>query len=153
MDFPLSGGMILLALAIVILGAMLQGSVGFGLGPFAVPLLILIDRHFVPGPLLFTGIILNALIFYRERHEIDKPGFRWTISGRLAGTILGAGLLFVFPKDKLSLLFAVMILLAVLLSISGIKMKMSAKNLFSAGTLSGIMATTASIGGAPMALI
>jgi len=142
-----------LALSIVIIGAVLQGSVGFGLGPFAVPLLVLLDARFVPGPLLFTSIFLNGLIFFRERKQIDKEGFKWTLGGRLLGTLIGMGLLLMIPKEHLSLMFAVMILLAVILSAGGIKLKMTWKDLLSAGTLSGIMATTSAIGGAPLALI
>jgi len=153
MDFPLSAEQAALALVIVILGALLQGSVGFGLGPFAVPLLVLIDQRFIPGALLCAAISLNLLVFLRERQDIDRPGLRWMILGRIAGTILGAGILIFFPKDKLSILFAVMILLAVFFSISGIKLVENIKNLFTAGILSGIMSVTSSIGGAPLALV
>ena len=153
MDFPLTAEQAVMALVIVILGAVLQGSVGFGLGPFAVPLLVLIDQRFVPGALLCAAITLNFLVFWRERNDVDSGDLRWMIFGRIAGTILGAGIILIFPKDKLSLLFAVMILLAVFFSISGIKLAVNIKNLFSAGILSGVMSVTASIGGAPLALL
>lgn len=138
---------------IVLFGAAIQGSIGFGLGPFAVPLLALIDPRFVPGPLLLAALLLTTLLFRREREAFDTKGFKWAIGGRLLGTLLGTALLAVLPKDQLALLFATMVLLGVGISVSGLHIKLSSGNLFSAGTLSGFMGTTTAIGGAPMALI
>jgi len=51
MEFPLDITSVILAFFIVTPGSMLQGSVGFGLGLVCVPLLVLIDPVFIPGPL------------------------------------------------------------------------------------------------------
>jgi uncharacterized membrane protein YfcA len=150
---PLNVVQIVSANIIVLLGSVLQGSIGFGLGPFAVPMLVLIDRQFVPGPLILAALLLTSLMFRRERTALDKNGFKWAVSGRLLGTIFGTALLAVLPKEHLTFLFSVMVLSGVALSISGIHLKPSSKNLFGAGALSGFMGTTSAIGGAPMALI
>ena len=142
-----------LIMGIVVFGAMLQGSVGFGLGPFAVPLLVLIDPSYIPGPLIMAAVSLTVLMYRREGHAMDKEGFSWAIAGRVAGTVLGALTLLLVPKDKLSLMYGLMVLLAVALTGSGLKLKMNHRNLLLAGTLSGMMGTAAAIGGASMAML
>lgn len=153
MDFPLNLLDALLACGIAFLGSTLQGSIGFGLGLIGVPLLVLIDPTFVPGPLLLSALMLTLLIAYREHRAIDIKGITWAISGRITGAVLGIFLLEVIPLKDLTLLFGAMVLFAVLISIGGITLPPSPRNLLGAGTVSGFMGTTSAIGGAPMALL
>ena len=78
------------AATIVMVGATLQGSVGFGLGMLAAPLLLLIDPMFVPAPLLTAALALTLLVAKRERRAIDFRGIGWVLLGRLPGAFLGA---------------------------------------------------------------
>jgi uncharacterized membrane protein YfcA len=142
-----------LVLLITIVGATLQGSVGFGLGFVAVPLLAFIDQRFLPGPLLLAAFFLTVFLAYREHQAIEFKGIKWAIGGRLLGSSLGAQLLVVIPQSHLSIVFASMVMIGVVLSFSGLRLKLTNKNLFSAGTLSGLMSTTSAIGGPPMALL
>ena len=135
------------------LGATLQGSVGFGLGFVAVPLLAVIDPRYLPGPLLMAALVLTIFLSWREHESIQVKGLTWILSGRLLGAFIGIGLLVLIPEKYLSLTFAVMVMLGVLLSISGLRLELNPKNLFGSGTLSGLMATTSAIGGPPLALI
>jgi uncharacterized membrane protein YfcA len=144
---------LILAFCIASLGALLQGSVGFGLGLLSVPLLVLIDPVYVPGPVLLAAFFLNLFIFLRERHAIHIKGLHWAIFGRIAGAIIGARLLLVIPQKSVSVMFGVMVLLAIGISLAGFYLRMTPKNIFGAGIASGIMGTTSSIGGPPMALI
>jgi hypothetical protein len=153
MDIPLdilNAGM---AFGIALIGSLLQGSIGFGLGLVCVPLLVLIDPVFVPGPLLLSALFLNLLISSRELRSIDIRGLKWAIPGRILGAILGAALLTVIPQKNLSLLFGSMVILAVIIIFAGFDLPPHPWNVFGAGTFSGFMGTTASIGGAPMALV
>ena len=153
MDFPLNIIDALFACGIAFLGSTLQGSIGFGLGLIGVPLLVLIDPTFVPGPLLLSALMLTLLIVYREHRSIDVKGITWAISGRIAGAILGIFLLKAIPSKDLSFLFGAMVLFAVLISMGGITLSITPHNLLGAGTVSGFMGTTSAIGGAPMALL
>lgn len=144
---------LLIVVFITTLGATVQGSVGLGLGFVAVPTLAIIDPAYVPGPLLLSAFLLTVLISYREHKAIQFKGIKWTISGRILGAILGVQILLFVPEDHLSLIFAIMVILGVILSVSGIRINLNSKNLFSTGTLSGLMATTSAIGGPPLALI
>jgi uncharacterized membrane protein YfcA len=153
MELTLSFWDCILAIGITTIGSALQGSVGFGLGPLAVPLLVLIDPIFVPGPLLLAAVLLTVMTFVRERSEVDFSGFKWAVSGRLIGTVLGATLLALMPVQYLALIFAILVIIAVLIFASGVRIRAFSWSVLGAGTLSGFMGTVAAIGGAPMALI
>jgi uncharacterized membrane protein YfcA len=153
MEIPLTISKSLLACGVVMIGSILQGSVGIGLGFAAVPLLVLLDPLFIPGPLLIAALLLTLLITYREHGSIEFSGIHWAIIGRVIGTVLGAILLTIIPQTKLSLLFGIIVLLAVAISFIGIRISLSPYSLFGTGTISGFMGTTSAIGGAPMALI
>ncbi len=144
---------LVLVFTITFVGSVLQGSVGFGLGPFAVPLLIMIDPNFVPAPLLVAAVVLTTLMYLRDRSEVRLNEFSWAALGRIIGSIIGAYFLTIFPAQHLKPLFAFLVIVAVVLSAAGLKLALNAKNLVSAGVLSGFMGTVAAIGGAPMALV
>ena len=58
---------------VVGLGSLLQGSIGFGLGLFAVPFLVLIDPRLVPGPILLASGVLTILMVHREWPTSSGP--------------------------------------------------------------------------------
>ncbi|RLD17036.1 sulfite exporter TauE/SafE family protein [candidate division KSB1 bacterium] len=151
--FGFSVEQLLLIFFITLLGAILQSAIGFGLGPFAVPLLVLIDTRFVPGPLLFAAVTLTTLMYLRDRSEVRLQEFTWASAGRVLGSLLGAYFLTIFPAQHLKPLFAALVIFAVLLSVSGLHLSLTPKNLLGAGIVSGFMGTVAAIGGAPMALV
>ena len=126
---------------------------GFGLGLLSVPLLVLIDPVYVPGPVLFAAFFLNLFIFLRERYAIHIKGLHWAVVGRVVGASIGAMLLLVIPQKSVSVMFGVMVLMAIGISLAGFNLTMTSKNIFGAGIASGIMGTTSSIGGPPMALV
>jgi hypothetical protein len=124
MDIPVEFINVIIAFFITTIGAILQGSIGFGLGLVGVPLLVLLDPVFVPGPLLLAALCLTLLIAIREHHAV-----------------------------KIQVLFGSMVLLAIAVTLSGFNLSLKPANLFGAGTFSGLMGTTSAIGGAPMALV
>jgi uncharacterized membrane protein YfcA len=141
------------ALIIIIIGSVVQGSLGIGLGFIAVPLLALLDPHYIPGPLLMAALLLTIMVSYREYKSIVFKEINWAVVGRIMGTVFGASTLALIPENKLAVLFGIMVLLAVALSLLGFRLPVSASNLVLTGILSGFMGTTSAIGGVPMALI
>ena len=137
----------------VLIGATLQGSVGFGMGLLASPILILIDERFVPAPILLSTTILTTFLVIRERHAIDIYGLRWALAGRVVGTVVAGTVLALLPGDRMAVVFGGFVLVAVLMSVSGLRFQPGPRVLAGAGALSGIMGTIASIGGPPMALV
>jgi uncharacterized membrane protein YfcA len=143
----------LVASGAVTIGAMLQGTVGFGLGLVAAPILVLIDTSLVPGPLLFCGLMLTMLLTGREFRSVDMGGLTWALIGRLPGVVLGAAAIALIARDHLALLFGVLILTVSAISSLGPRLPVTRRTLMSAGALSGFMATTISVGGPPMGLL
>lgn len=134
-------------------GALVQGSVGFGLNLIAAPILVILDPAFVPGPALAAALVLTLLIGWRERASVDVGGLRWGILGRVPGSMVGALVVLVLPERGLALALAAAVLVAVAVSAGGWNLSLTAPTLFGAGAMSGLMATVTSIGGPPMALL
>lgn len=143
----------LVAGLVVTIGATLQGSVGFGLGLFSVPLLVLIDPRFVPAPLLFASIALTVLLTHRERGSVLFADLKWAVGGRLFGIAAATAALELVPERQIGILFGVLVLAAVGLSASGWRLRVTPRSLFGAGVMSGFMGTAVSIGGPPVALL
>jgi uncharacterized membrane protein YfcA len=135
------------------LGACVQGSIGFGLGLVAAPVLALIDPSMVPGPVLAAGVPLTLAVLVRERKALDIRALRWALGGRIAGTVMAAATLAVLPERPLGILFALLVLTAVVLSVAGWYVRPRPRTLAAAGVASGFMGTATSIGGPPIALL
>ena len=142
------------ACLVIGVGAALHGTVGFGMGLVAVPILTLIDPVFVPGSVLLSGLVLGGLMAHRERRAMDVSGIKLGLVGRVAGTLVATVVLTQMPTvEGMSLLLGVLVLAAVLFSVSGWRVHPTVWTLLGAGTLSGFMGTVASVGGPPMALL
>jgi uncharacterized protein len=141
------------ASGVVALGSMIQGSIGFGVNVVAGPILVLIDPELVPGPALVVAFVLTLLVALRERGSTDLGGFRWVFVGRVPGTIAGAFAVAAIPQRGVAIALATVVLIAVLLSIAGWRLRRTPSTLIGAGALSGLMGTISSVGGPPVALL
>jgi hypothetical protein len=144
---------LILGSLIMVVGALLQASVGFGIALFVVPLLVLLNPAFVPGPMIFAALFLASIMAFRGWHAIDQKKLGLAGVGLVFGTVLGALVLVIVAAEQWPRLFAILILLAVVLSISGIHIVINGRNLVAAGIISGIMGTISGIHGPPMALL
>ncbi len=143
----------LLADAVVAVGALLQGAVGFGVALVAAPVLALLDPGLIPGPMILAALVLTLLMAVRDRRGMDLRGLSWAIPGHLAGTAAAAVLVAAIPPRGLGVTFGILILLAVGLSAVGRAPPVRRDTLLGAGLLSGFMGTTTSVGGPPIALL
>jgi uncharacterized membrane protein YfcA len=148
-----SSGQLAGAAVIVAVAACLQGSVGFGFGSFAAPLLALLDRGLVPGPLLAVALPLTVMIALRDHDTLDLSGVKWAIAGRLPGTVVGVVAVAALPPDGLTIMFCLLVLIAVALSLTGRRVAPTPRTLLGAGLASGVMGTATSIGAPPLALV
>ncbi|HUF99736.1 MAG TPA: sulfite exporter TauE/SafE family protein, partial [Ilumatobacter sp.] len=139
-------------MAVVFIGAMVQSSIGIGLGLIASPILGLADPAFVPVALLVAILPMTITMAVRERHAIDRTGIGWAVAGRIPGTIAGAWLAARASHTVLAYVIAIVVLLAVLASASGLHFTPTTRNLAISGAASGFGGTVAGIGGPPMAL-
>ncbi|WP_019854142.1 sulfite exporter TauE/SafE family protein [Actinopolyspora mortivallis] len=145
--------MLLLAGTIVLGGAVVQGSVGFGMNLIAAPLLAIADPVLVPVPLLVTASAFAVLPLVRERGQADWRGVRWALVGRVPGTVLGVAALALLPSRWLAVLIGVVVLVSVGLSLLTWRPRPVPSTLFTAGVFSGVFGTAAAVGGPPMALV
>lgn len=143
----------LVAVGAVAIGACIQGTLGFGLGLIAAPVLALVEKDLIPGPLLLIGVATTTTVFLRERGAVDWRGMKWAIVGRVVGTGIGAWAVVAFSKDALIVALSLSVILGVVMSVAGWNFRPTTPSLIGAGTLSGIMGTLTSIGGPPMALV
>lgn len=144
---------IIAAMGVVGLGAVVQGTIGFGMAVVAAPFLYRIDPLLVPGPLIFSGMAIGALSARRYAREIDVSILGYALLGRVPGSMLGVLILTMVSAQHLSLVLGGAVLLAVAGSLFPYQLKTTPLTLFSAGLCSGMMGTAASIGGPPMALL
>ena len=150
---PLTPVEITLAMAIAAAGSLIHASVGYGIGLVMVPLLALIDPSFVPGPALLSALLLAAIMAYKGRAEVHKGNISLAIVGLVIGTGLAAYLLTIIDRAALPTVFAVLILLAVAASATGLKVPVSRTTLIGAGMGAGLMGTMSAIPGPPIALL
>ncbi|MDP8953055.1 MAG: sulfite exporter TauE/SafE family protein [Actinomycetota bacterium] len=135
------------------LGAVVQGSVGFGFALVVVPALTLLRPEALPATVLLLSLPMAATMAVRERHAIDVPGLAYLLLGRLAGTFGGVGLLLLVPDSHLSVLFGSLVVAAVIASSFSPEVDLRNRTRVAGGIASGIMGTAAGIGGPPLALI
>jgi len=134
-------------------GTLIQGAIGFGTNLVAAPILALINPDLVPVPVILSSLVFNVLVARRDRGELPWTAIRWPLLGLVPASIVGAAAVAVTDKRQLGLLFAVLVLIGVALSVSGLHPRPSRPALAVAGAASGFMGTTTGIGGPPMALM
>ncbi|ASP40471.1 hypothetical protein CHH28_18105 [Bacterioplanes sanyensis] len=150
---PLSLLQLLLANLAIAAGALLQGVAGYGIGTLSAPLLFLISPALVPGTLTMNAMVLTVLMLVRNRTSLGFAAVRHAMLGAAIGTLAAAVVLTRLSPAGFGLAFGVLILLAVGLSVAGLKPALNQRNSILAGGLSGFMGTITAVGGPPIALI
>ncbi|MEO1065075.1 MAG: sulfite exporter TauE/SafE family protein [Actinomycetota bacterium] len=141
------------AATVVLIGSLVQGSLGFGLGLVSAPVLALVDTDLVPVTPLLLATVLSFVVAFRERDAIAGRELTWAWVGRLPGTAIGVLAVASVSGRAATTLFGAGILLAVVMTASGRRLPGGDGTLFGAGVLSGVMATAVSVGGPPIALV
>lgn len=150
---PLSALDVVVVTLAIGIGSLLQGAAGFGANLLAVPVLVLVDPAFVPGPALVSALLLNVLVARRERGVAHIGDTFWAIAGRVVGTIVGVAVLAVVAGDDIALFVGVALLVSVALSVSRWAPAPTRPVVIGAGAVSGFMATTVAVGGPAIALV
>ena len=149
----LSLHVLLLAGGAILVGATVQGTVGFGLGLLAAPVLTMTDASLVPGTLLLVTVPLPLLTLLRERAHVDWRGVGWAMLGRLPATLIGVLLVSALPATGIAVVVAVVVLGAVGLSLSTWHPRPVPGALAAASAVSGVTGTVTAVGGPPMAIV
>ncbi|XKH56830.1 sulfite exporter TauE/SafE family protein [Citricoccus nitrophenolicus] len=146
-------GSFALIAVMVFVGSALQGSIGFGAGMVAAPVIALVEPDLLPSLVVMFACLLALMVTLRERAHLDLGGAGWALVGRLPGSVLGALMVVVLPVRALSWVVAVSVVIGIGSAFLGWRPVPTRTALVTAGALSGIMGTSTSIGGAPMAIV
>jgi uncharacterized membrane protein YfcA len=141
------------AFVAVAVGALVQGSVGFGLALVVVPVLAIVRPEVLPAVILLLAMPMAAFMAVRERISVDVAGLAPILAGRLVGTLGGVALLTLVPADFLSALFGGLVLAAVLASVLSPQVRLPNWTKLAGGLASGVMGTAGGVGGPPLALV
>ncbi|MGH3385075.1 MAG: sulfite exporter TauE/SafE family protein [Nocardioidaceae bacterium] len=143
---------VLLAGLAILLGAVIQGAVGFGVGMVAAPVVGLLDPTLMPGSVLVCGFLYPLMSLAAEHRHID-PRVGWVFVGRLAGTVPGVVIVALLSPEQLGVGIGVMVLVAVGLTLHTFTVPVTRGTLLGAGFLSAVGATAVSIGGPPLGIV
>ncbi|ASO21736.1 hypothetical protein FHR81_003384 [Actinoalloteichus hoggarensis] len=149
----MSGWELALLGVVVLVGAFLQASIGFGLGMLAGPVMALVEPALVPAGVMLLATGVTAATVVLEREHLDLRGAGWALLGRVPGVVAGAALVAVLPTRALSLFLAAVVLFGVYCTVRGFAPRPTRTAVVAAGAASGLMGTATSIGGPPMALV
>lgn len=138
---------------VVVLGAVVQSSVGLGLNLVSAPLVTLLEPSLMPELPLVLAVVLPVLTLIHSRADIDWRGLAWTTPARVPGSAVGVLLLGWFSTRSLGIAVGVMVLVAVGLTLRAVEVPLTRPSLAAAGFVSGVAGTTTSIGGPPVALL
>ncbi|WP_367278106.1 sulfite exporter TauE/SafE family protein [uncultured Photobacterium sp.] len=134
-------------------GCFVQSTVGFGMAIVAAPIVYFFEPRFVPGMITLVGLVLSLINMWQYRRMLSVKGLTAAFIGRVPGTIAAGMLLLYITADSLALVLGAGVLLAVVISLMKVRIRPTPKALFWAGFVSGLMGTSTSIGGPPMALV
>jgi uncharacterized membrane protein YfcA len=143
----------LVATAIVMTAAALQGSAGFGFSLFSAPILAWLDPGLVPAPLILACTLLLSLTAWRERSAVDLKGIGWILGGRVPGTVAGALALGALSERALTTGLGLLVLASVGVSLKSAHFQRKPPLLVAIGVLSGFMGITSAIDGPPVAIL
>ncbi len=149
----MSLGVALLCVGIAVVGSAVQGSIGLGFGLLSTPILAMIDADFVPGAVLVAIMPLTLSVSVGSFSKIDHRGAGLAVLGRVPGVIAGAIVAVSVSDRSIAIILAVVVLVAVVLSVWLPSVAVTPRRTVGAGAISGLMGTTTGVGGPPMALL
>ncbi len=140
--------------ALIVVSAGLHRLGGQGFGTVVAPFMALLAPEHMPATVLMLGMIVTALGAGFEIKAIRPAELGVAAFGRLAGTVPAVLLVgAVAGAPALDVAVALIVLLAVGLSLAGFSVAKTKATLLIAGALSGFMGTLTSVGAAPMGLV
>lgn len=145
--------MVIAAGLVLVVGALVQGAVGYGMALVAAPLLVLIDPTLVPVPLILLTSAHAVLAVVRDWRHADWSAIGWAMLGRVPGTGLGVLAVVALSQRVFAVLIGLSVLACVALSLLRWHPRPRPASLVLAGLASGAGGTAASIGGPPIALL
>jgi uncharacterized protein len=145
--------MVVALVAAVLVGAVIQRSIGFGINLIVVPVLALTVPSSLPTTAILVALPLSIAIVQHEGHAIDRAGLTWILIGSVPGTILGTVIVAAVDATTLKIVVAFSVLGAVFASVLTPPLRLRPSTQFAGGFASSVTGTAAGIGGPPLALL
>ncbi|MGW0664008.1 TSUP family transporter [Streptodolium elevatio] len=142
-----------LAVGAVAAAAVVQGGTGAGFGLISAPLLALIDRSFVPGPVLALTVVVCGVGAWREREALVVRDLRGAAVASVPGMVVGVWALSALDATPIALVTGVVIGAAVIAAWCGLRIPATPAALSCAGGLSGFLGTLIAAPGPPVSLV
>jgi uncharacterized protein len=111
---------------VMVVGAYVQAVVGLGLGLLGAPVVALLDPSLVPVLTLWLALLISGLNLLGEHEHVDWRSTAWSLPARVPGTVLGAWLVAEFTEKQIGVALAVMVLVAVALTVRTVDVPVNA---------------------------
>ncbi len=136
-----------------LIGAVVQSSVGLGVGLVATPVVTMLFPSLMPGAILVMALLLPVATLAQEFGHADLRGIGWAFAGRVAGTPAGVWLVAAVPDRALGVVIGFFVLAALAATSWTREVPRNRRTLAAAGLVSGTTGTASGIGGPPIALL
>lgn len=150
---PISLAELTIALAVCVIGAFVQGTIGFGFGILSVPILSLVNPIMAPVPQLLLAMPLTLAMTWRERSHVDVKGVTWLFAGRIPGALIGLWVLGLAAQRSIDMGIGISVIVAVTILGTGVSLPRNPASEFGTGVIAGTMGMVASMAGPPAALL
>jgi len=138
----------------VVAGVLTQRATGGAFGLVVAPLVALVAPVRMPAGVLLIGLAVTLLSTPRADGPVIWRELGLATAGRGLGALAAAGVVAMAPDPQaVATLVALSVLAGVALSLSGLRLAVSAPSLLGAGALSGLTGTLTSVGAPPMQLL
>ncbi|HEY8215786.1 MAG TPA: sulfite exporter TauE/SafE family protein [Acidimicrobiia bacterium] len=144
---------LLVAATAVLIGSVVQGSIGVGLNIVAAPFVALVVPEALPATLVLVAVPLAITTLVREHHALDRLALPWMLAGALPGTAIGLLIVEVSDISTLTVIVAVTTLSGVALSVLSPPVPTTRMTSLAAGFTSNVFGTATAVGGPPVALL
>lgn len=135
------------------LGAMVQGSLGFGMVLVSFPVLVFTEPELLPQTTMIVALPMILSLAWRHRGGAVWRDVGLITLGRLPGIGLAILILSVASSRTIGLMAGATVLAAVALSFWAPAVPKTTPNMLAAGVVSALFGTSVSIGGPPLALL
>jgi uncharacterized membrane protein YfcA len=143
----------LIAAVAVLVGATVQGSIGFGLNLLSAPVIAIVHPEALPGAIVVLAMPLSATTALRERHAIDRDAVRWLVTGAVPGTAIGLIIVSVVSTEALAVVVGCIAVIGVAISLISRPIPVTRSSGGITGLASSIMGTAAGVGGPPVGVL
>lgn len=135
------------------IGAIVQGSLGFGMVLVSFPLVVFTEPELLPQTTMIVAIPMVLTLAWRHRGPAVWREVGLLTLGRIPGITLAVLILSVASARSIGLLAGATVLAAVAISFWAPAVPRTTTNLLAAGTVSALFGTAVAIGGPPLALM